>query len=95
MQAAGRLGRPALHTIYISPLKALSVDVARNLELPVEEMGLPIRVETRTGDTPASKRQRQRRDPPHILLTTPEPLARTYAPHSTTTTTLKTSTAHA
>ena len=64
-----------LHTLYISPLKALAVDVARNLETPVAEMGLPIRIETRTGDTPASKRQRQRRDPPHILLTTPEQLA--------------------
>src|SRR5262245_62341694 len=64
-----------LHTLYISPLKALAIDVARNLERPVAEMGLPIRIETRTGDTPASKRQRQRRDPPHILLTTPEQLA--------------------
>src|SRR5205085_12551689 len=64
-----------LHTLYISPLKALAVDIARNLERPVAEMGLPVRVETRTGDTPASKRQRQRRDPPHILLTTPEQLA--------------------
>jgi ATP-dependent Lhr-like helicase len=64
-----------LHTLYISPLKALAVDIARNLERPVAEMGLPIRVETRTGDTPASKRQRQRRDPPQILLTTPEQLA--------------------
>ena len=64
-----------LHTLYISPLKALAVDIARNLETPVAEMALPIRVETRTGDTPASKRQRQRRDPPHILLTTPEQLA--------------------
>ena len=64
-----------LHTLYISPLKALAVDIARNLEAPVAEMALPIRVETRTGDTPASKRQRQRRDPPHILLTTPEQLA--------------------
>ncbi len=64
-----------LHTLYISPLKALAVDVARNLETPVAEMGLPIRIETRTGDTPTSKRQRQRRDPPHILLTTPEQLA--------------------
>jgi ATP-dependent Lhr-like helicase len=64
-----------LHTLYISPLKALAVDVARNLERPVAEMGLPIRIETRTGDTPASKRQRQRRDPPHILMTTPEQLA--------------------
>jgi ATP-dependent helicase Lhr and Lhr-like helicase len=64
-----------LHTLYISPLKALAVDIARNLERPVAEMGLPIRIETRTGDTPSSKRQRQRRDPPQILLTTPEQLA--------------------
>ncbi|MFG1224702.1 ligase-associated DNA damage response DEXH box helicase [Xanthobacter wiegelii] len=69
--------RPAspLHTLYISPLKALAVDIARNLEAPVAEMGLDIRVETRTGDTPASRRQRQRRDPPHILLTTPEQIS--------------------
>ena len=64
-----------LHTLYISPLKALSVDVARNLMTPVEEMGLDIRIETRTGDTSASKRQRQRAHPPDILLTTPEQLA--------------------
>jgi ATP-dependent Lhr-like helicase len=64
-----------LHTLYISPLKALAVDIARNLEAPIAEMQLPIRIETRTGDTPASKRQRQRRDPPEILLTTPEQLA--------------------
>jgi len=64
-----------LHTLYISPLKALAVDVARNLETPVAEMGLPIRIETRTGDTPPSKRLRQRRYPPDILLTTPEQLA--------------------
>jgi ATP-dependent Lhr-like helicase len=64
-----------LHTLYISPLKALAVDIARNLEAPVAEMRLPIRIETRTGDTPTSKRQRQRRDPPDILLTTPEQLA--------------------
>src|SRR5215469_16238076 len=64
-----------LHTLYISPLKALAVDIARNLEQPVVEMGLPIRVETRTGDTPASKRTRQRRYPPDILLTTPEQVA--------------------
>ena len=55
-----------LHTLYISPLKALAVDVARNLTGPVAEMGLKIKVETRTGDTPASRRQRQRYDPPHI-----------------------------
>jgi len=64
-----------LHTLYISPLKALAVDVARNLEIPVAEMRLPVRIETRTGDTPASKRQRQRRHPPDMLLTTPEQLA--------------------
>ncbi|MHC2254344.1 ATP-dependent Lhr-like helicase [Bradyrhizobium embrapense] len=64
-----------LHTLYISPLKALAVDIARNLETPVAEMGLPIRIETRTGDTPVSRRQRQRRYPPDILLTTPEQLA--------------------
>jgi ATP-dependent Lhr-like helicase len=64
-----------LHTLYISPLKALAVDIARNLEIPVAEMALPIRIETRTGDTPASKRQRQRRHPPDMLLTTPEQLA--------------------
>jgi len=64
-----------LHTLYISPLKALAVDIARNLETPVAEMGLPVRIETRTGDTPVSRRQRQRRYPPDILLTTPEQLA--------------------
>ena len=64
-----------LHTLYISPLKALAVDIARNLETPIAQMGLPIKVETRTGDTPVSRRQRQRRYPPDILLTTPEQLA--------------------
>ncbi|EGP09134.1 Helicase domain-containing protein [Bradyrhizobiaceae bacterium SG-6C] len=64
-----------LHTLYISPLKALAVDIARNLDKPVADMKLPVRVETRTGDTPVSRRQRQRRDPPDILLTTPEQLA--------------------
>ncbi|MBR0852751.1 ligase-associated DNA damage response DEXH box helicase [Bradyrhizobium diazoefficiens] len=64
-----------LHTLYISPLKALAVDIARNLERPIAEMGLPVKVETRTGDTPVSRRQRQRRYPPDVLLTTPEQLA--------------------
>ncbi len=68
--------RPSgIHTLYISPLKALAVDIERNLEKPIAEMQLPIRVETRTGDTPASKRDRQRRQPPDILLTTPEQVA--------------------
>jgi ATP-dependent Lhr-like helicase len=72
LQAAPQAG---LHTLYISPLKALAVDIARNLTAPVEEMGLPIRIETRTGDTPANRRARQRAEPPQILLTTPESLA--------------------
>ncbi|WP_397587432.1 ligase-associated DNA damage response DEXH box helicase [Sandarakinorhabdus limnophila] len=64
-----------LHTLYISPLKALAVDVQRNLITPIAEMGLNIRVETRTGDTPAARKARQKEVPPHILLTTPESLA--------------------
>jgi len=64
-----------LHTLYISPLKALAVDVQRNLLTPIEEMGLPIRVETRTGDTPSDRKTRQRARPPEILLTTPESLS--------------------
>lgn len=64
-----------LHTLYVSPLKALAADIKRNLRGPVDEMGLPIRIEDRTGDTPASRKKAQRVDPPHILLTTPESLA--------------------
>ena len=74
-QAQARRARARLHTLYISPLKALAVDVARNLEAPIAEMGLAVTVETRTGDTPAARRQRQRHAPPDILLTTPEQLA--------------------
>ncbi len=68
-------GFEGLHTLYVSPLKALAVDVQRNLNAPIFEMGLKISAETRTGDTPASKRVRQRTKPPQILLTTPEQLA--------------------
>ncbi len=64
-----------LHTLYVSPLKALAVDVQRNLLTPIEEMKLPIRVEARTGDTPADRKARQRVKPPHMLLTTPESLS--------------------
>jgi ATP-dependent Lhr-like helicase len=64
-----------LHTLYVSPLKALAYDVQRNLVAPIEEMGLPIRVETRSGDTPADRKKRQRARPPHVLLTTPESLS--------------------
>jgi ATP-dependent Lhr-like helicase len=69
------LGGRGIHTLYISPLKALAVDIARNLEQPVAEMGLGVRLETRTGDTPVHKRQRQKLKPPDILLTTPEQAA--------------------
>lgn len=64
-----------LHTLYVSPLKALGVDVQRNLLGPIGEMELPIRVETRTGDTPSDRKARQRVRPPQILLTTPESLS--------------------
>ncbi|HFB2048741.1 MAG: ligase-associated DNA damage response DEXH box helicase [Hyphomicrobiaceae bacterium] len=64
-----------LHTLYISPLKALAVDIERNLKIPLREMQLPITVETRSGDTSPAKRQRQRIHPPDVLLTTPEQLA--------------------
>jgi ATP-dependent Lhr-like helicase len=74
-QAVPGAKREGLHTLYISPLKALAVDIARNLEMPIAEMGLPITVETRTGDTSAAKRTRQIARPPDILLTTPEQLA--------------------
>ena len=72
---AKRKPATAIHTLYVSPLKALAVDIARNLATPVAEMDLPIKLETRTGDTPASRRARQRLLPPDILLTTPEQIA--------------------
>ena len=64
-----------LHTLYVSPLKALAHDVQRNLIAPIEEMGLDIRVETRSGDTPSDRKKRQRARPPNVLLTTPESLS--------------------
>ncbi|WP_370461349.1 ligase-associated DNA damage response DEXH box helicase [Reyranella sp. CPCC 100927] len=64
-----------LHTLYISPLKALATDIHRNLQAPIAEMGLQVRVETRSGDTPQNRRERQRVRPPQMLLTTPESLA--------------------
>ena len=81
IELAERGPRPAtgpgsgVHTLYLSPLKALTTDVERNLMTPIREIGLNIHVETRTGDTKQSKRQRQRDFPPDILLTTPEQLA--------------------
>ena len=71
----GSAPKPGLHTLYVSPLKALAADIRRNLRTPVDEAGMAIRIEDRTGDTSATQKKRQRADPPHILLTTPESLA--------------------
>jgi ATP-dependent helicase Lhr and Lhr-like helicase len=78
LHAAPRSGLhtlPGLHTLYVSPLKALAADIARNLIRPVEEMQLGLTIATRTGDTRAEERRRQREQPPNLLLTTPESLA--------------------
>ncbi len=72
---AGAPPPEGLHTLYVSPLKALAHDVQRNLLTPIEDIGLPIRVETRSGDTPSDRKARQRVKPPHVLLTTPESLS--------------------
>src|SRR3990167_1456007 len=64
-----------LHTLYVSPLKALAADVERNLLGPIAEMDLDISVESRSGDTSSDKKARQRSRPPNILLTTPESLS--------------------
>ena len=74
-QLEGAAPPDGLHTLYVSPLKALAHDVQRNLFTPVAEMGLDIRIETRSGDTPSDRKKRQRSRPPHVLLTTPESLS--------------------
>jgi len=68
--SVGTLPEEGLHTLYVSPLKALAHDVKRNLLTPIEEIGLPITVETRSGDTSSDRKKRQRSAPPHVLLTT-------------------------
>ena len=60
VELAGQPNFEGLHTLYISPLKALATDIRRNLETPLGEMGLAITAEARTGDTPANRRARQR-----------------------------------
>ncbi len=80
---AGKL-EATTQVLYVSPLKALSNDIHRNLEQPLAgisaelaRMGLPaheVRAEVRTGDTPQAARQAMNRRPPHILVTTPESL---------------------
>lgn len=63
-----------LHTLYISPLKALANDIQRNLKEPLIEMGLNVSIEIRSGDTSSYRRRQQQKKPPSILLTTPESL---------------------
>jgi ATP-dependent helicase Lhr and Lhr-like helicase len=60
--------------VYVSPLKALSYDIERNLRAPLKGVGVDISVGLRTGDTPQRERQAMRRKPPDILITTPESL---------------------
>ena len=72
---SGNAPPEGLHTLYVSPLKALAHDVQRNLLTPISEIGLDIRVETRSGDTPSDRKARQRARPPQVLLTTPESLS--------------------
>ncbi|NWG45463.1 MAG: DEAD/DEAH box helicase, partial [Alphaproteobacteria bacterium] len=76
IELAGRTkGGRGVHTLYLSPLKALAADIARNLARPIMEAGLDISIGIRTGDTPQPERAAQMRRPPDILLTTPEQLA--------------------
>jgi ATP-dependent Lhr-like helicase len=75
VEAARSSRDSGLKAIYVSPLKALAADIARNLTGPIAEMGLPLRVETRTGDDSSDRKARQRADPPDLLLTTPESLS--------------------
>ncbi|HXR76423.1 MAG TPA: DEAD/DEAH box helicase [Bryobacteraceae bacterium] len=83
---AGRAGtlKDETHIVYVSPLKALSNDIHRNLEMPLAEIAalaaregvpfMPIRTAVRTGDTPAGERTKMLAKPPHVLVTTPESL---------------------
>ncbi|MEM7728548.1 MAG: ligase-associated DNA damage response DEXH box helicase [Pseudomonadota bacterium] len=66
--------KPALHTLYISPLRALTNDIERNLMRPVGDLNLPIEIGVRTGDTKSYQRKKQQTKPPDMLLTTPESL---------------------
>lgn len=73
----GNLDSRGIRCVYVSPLRALAYDIEKNLRQPLAGLGLEdvITVGLRTGDTSAAERQKQRRKPPHILITTPESLA--------------------
>jgi ATP-dependent Lhr-like helicase len=66
--------RPGVRLVYVSPLKALSYDIERNLRAPLKGIGADISVGLRTGDTPQSERRAMKKTPPEILITTPESL---------------------
>lgn len=70
MALAGKA--PGIQILYITPLRALSSDIMKSLQVPIDELKLPFRVESRTGDTSQSERARQKKSPPQILVTTPE-----------------------
>ena len=67
-------GEKRIGLVYVSPLKALSYDIDRNLRVPLRGIGADLRVAVRTGDTPQRERQAMLREPPDILITTPESL---------------------
>ena len=67
--------KPKLDTLYVSPLKALTIDIHRNISKPIKELNLSINLETRTGDTSQNIKSRQIKNPPDFLMTTPESLA--------------------
>ena len=69
-----RDGDRRIGLVYVSPLKALSYDIDRNLRTPLRGIGADLRVAVRTGDTPQRERQAMLREPPDILITTPESL---------------------
>lgn len=68
----GKVESPGIYILYISPLRALTSDIIKSIKLPIEELGLPFTVEGRTGDTTSAQRAKQRKNPPSILVTTPE-----------------------
>ena len=71
---SGEGGERHIGLVYVSPLKALSYDIDRNLRVPLRGIGADLKVAVRTGDTPQRERQAMLREPPDILITTPESL---------------------
>src|SRR5690242_13133199 len=74
LAATPRAEEQGIRVVYVSPLKALSYDVERNLRAPLRGIGADLKVAIRTGDTPQKERMDMRRNPPDVLITTPESL---------------------